>query len=93
MLSIEQKETISKALERQTHSLTCPMCKHNKFAMADGYFTNGLQDKIGSLNFGGVVIPTIAIICTNCGFVSQHALGSLGLLPKEDGTKQTPLAW
>lgn len=28
---------------------------------------------------GGVAIPCVALICSNCGFVRLHALGSLGL--------------
>jgi hypothetical protein len=33
------------------------------------------------LSLGGLGIPSIAIICNRCGFISQHALGTLGLLP------------
>jgi hypothetical protein len=30
-------------------------------------------------------VPAIAIACSNCGFISQHAAGALGLLPAPQG--------
>ena len=35
----------------------------------------------GTLRAKFAAIPTIAIVCNNCGYISQHALGALGLLP------------
>ncbi|MFN5693657.1 MAG: hypothetical protein ACK464_02255, partial [Bacteroidota bacterium] len=58
--------------------------------MADGYFNNNMQTDFGSISIGGPAIPTIGIICDNCGFVSQHAIGVLGLLPKENSKRDEP---
>jgi hypothetical protein len=33
---------------------------------------------------GGQTVPAAAIVCNRCGFLSQHALGALGLLPKNE---------
>jgi hypothetical protein len=63
------------------------MCGHNKFVLADGFFNNSVQTNFeAALVLGGPSIPTIALICSNCGFISQHALGVLGLL-EEGGIK------
>ena len=83
MLSNDQKKKISEELTKRKHSLTCPMCQNRNFIMADGYFSNIMQPDFGSISIGGPGIPTIAIVCNNCGFVSQHALGVLELLPKD----------
>lgn len=88
MLNNEQKKKIAETLEKKQHALTCPMCQNKNFIMADGYFNNNMQTDFGSFSIGGPTIPTIAIVCSNCGFVSQHALGVLGLLPKEDNLKK-----
>ncbi len=88
MLSNEQKKKIAEELEKRKHGLTCPMCQNKNFIMADGYFNNNMQTDFGSFSIGGPAIPTIAIVCSNCGFVSQHALGVLGLLPKEENKKK-----
>jgi hypothetical protein len=88
MLNNEQKKKIAEALEKRKHGLTCPMCQNKSFIMADGYFNNNMQTDFGSFSIGGPAIPTIAIVCSNCGFVSQHALGVLGLLPKEENNKK-----
>ena len=90
MLTDKDKQEIKSAFDMKVTSLTCPMCKKRSFSMSDGYFVNNMQKDFDSVNFGGAVIPTIGIICNNCGFVSQHALGALGILEKfkkkkEDG--------
>jgi hypothetical protein len=84
----EKKKIIAKLTEKKIVA-SCPMCGNKNFTLADGYFTNTLQmNPQGGLVIGGPSIPTIAIICMQCGFISQHALGILGLLQQpEGGTK------
>jgi hypothetical protein len=79
-----QKELLIKTLELKGVKSVCPMCGNHHFILADGYFSNTLQGDTKNLSLGGAGIPTIPIVCSNCGFVSQHALGVLGLLPKEE---------
>lgn len=83
MLSDDEKRKIVEALSKKIPQLKCPMCNHNKFSLAEGYFNNFIQD-LKNISIGGPSIPTAAIICENCGFVSQHALGALQLLSKEE---------
>jgi len=85
MIDNEQKQKIvSELTNRIQRKLTCPMCQNNSFTLVDGYFQNSLQSDLAAMSIGGQNVPTIAIICTKCGFVSQHALGILGLLPKTE---------
>lgn len=87
MLSEDEKRRIAEALGKKVPHLKCPMCNHNKFSLAEGYFNNFIQD-LKNISLGGPSIPTAVIICENCGFVSQHALGALQLLPKEETKDQ-----
>lgn len=87
LLTEEQKQEIIKKFQEKKILTVCPMCKHPHFTIADGYFTNSLQNEVGGIIFGGPTIPSIAIICNNCGFISQHALGVLGLLNKHNDAK------
>ncbi|MCD7972344.1 MAG: hypothetical protein LUG18_06715 [Candidatus Azobacteroides sp.] len=89
MLSNEQKKKIVEELAKRTNGLTCPMCQNKSFIMSDGYFNNSMQADLRNINIGGPSIPTIGIICNRCGFVSQHALGTLGLLPKIEEDEST----
>ncbi len=84
MIPKEKKEEIVKALQAKIPILKCPMCSSAStwFTMTEGYFLNSMQSDLSSVHLGGPAIPTIGIICDNCGFVSQHAIGGLGLLPK-----------
>lgn len=88
MFTSEKKaEIIAKLDERfkkKSKLLKCPMCDNSQFSIADAYFKHGLQDDLNSVSIGGPSIPSVAIICRNCGFISQHAIGILGLLPKEE---------
>jgi len=83
MLTREQKEKIKIELSKKLPSLTCPICQKQGFTIANGYFLNSMQGDLTSINLVGEAIPAIGIICKNCGFISQHALGALGLLPEE----------
>lgn len=83
VLSESQKKEITQKLTSKIKALTCPMCGHNHFTIVDGYFTSTIQKDLQNIQLGGASMPTIAIICNNCGFVSSHALGVLGLLPKK----------
>ena len=63
----------------------CPMCHNRKFAIMDSYFLNPvIEDYHHASVFMRKSVPAASIICTNCGFISQHALGILGLLDKNE---------
>jgi hypothetical protein len=81
--SKEQKQKIVQKLVEKGATLPCPRCGRNHFTLIDGYLAHPLQDELGGLVLGGPTLPSIVVICTNCGFMSQHALGVLGLLPEE----------
>ena len=75
---------LSERLGKYEKPAICPMCGHTHFTIADAYLSNTLQTDLNSVTLGGPAIPSLAIICTNCGFISQHSLGILGLLPSAD---------
>jgi hypothetical protein len=81
-MNSDEKQKIIKILEDKGATNPCPRCGENNFAIIDGYFNQTLQEEIvGDIVLGGPAIPSIVTACTNCGFISQHALGALGLLP------------
>jgi hypothetical protein len=83
----EQKDKIVKALVDRGAKLPCPRCGNNSFTLLDGYFNQTIQTELKGMVIGGPSIPSIVVACTRCGFLSQHALGVLGLLPKEEVKK------
>ena len=74
---------LNERFQKYAHGLKCPMCGNDQFTIADAYLRNDLQADLKNVSLGGPAIPSVAIICTNCGFISQHAIGILGLLQKE----------
>ena len=80
----DQKDAIIKALSERGANLPCPRCGNNSFTLLDGYFNQIIQDEPKGIVLGGRTIPSIIIACKRCGYLSQHAIGVLGLLPKEE---------
>jgi hypothetical protein len=86
MINEQKKREILDLLGQRINlsSLKCPMCGHSNFTIADGYVRNEILDDFTNVTIGGTGIPSIPIICTNCGFISYHALGVLGLLNRSN---------
>jgi hypothetical protein len=82
--SQEQKERVIEALAKREVRLPCPRCGSHNFTLLDGYFKQSIQAELGKTVLGGPAIPSVVTVCTQCGFISQHALGVLGLLPTEE---------
>ena len=80
-LSDDEKQTIVKALEARGAKLPCPRCANPTFFLLDGYFFNPLVTDLKALTLGGPAVPTVVVACGRCGYLSQHALGALGLMP------------
>lgn len=81
-----EKKEILEALATRQVKKNCPMCGYDTFGIFDGYLSHPVQYNTTQLSLGGEVLPTAVIICKRCGFVSQHALGTLGLLPEKEAT-------
>jgi hypothetical protein len=85
LLKESAKQKIIQKLNEKGLKTNCPMCGNKKFIIADGFFNNPMQSELlEGLVLSGPSIPSIAIVCNNCGFISQHALGVLGLLNQPD---------
>jgi len=93
-LTQEQKQAIVDVLKKRGVPAACPMCRQNNWTVGDGYLAPIIQPDLHAMALGGQSIPSALLVCTNCGFMSQHALGILGLLPslpveEEDGVEPT----
>jgi uncharacterized protein (DUF2225 family) len=80
----ENKHKIIDALYKKLSNLECPVCHNKNFEFGGGYFAHDLQDNLSSRVMGGINIPTIPLVCKNCGYLLEFAVGSLGLLPKDE---------
>ena len=57
----------------------CPRCGNANFEFVGESIVN-LQTQQGILTIGGPGVPVALVACNNCGYLSHHALGVLGLL-------------
>lgn len=81
----DEKQKIIKALEDRGAKFPCPRCGNQQFTLMDGYFNQTIQTNLKGMVIGGPSVPSVVVVCTRCGYMSQHALGALGLLSKEGG--------
>ena len=77
-------EAIKKALTERGAVQPCPRCTKTAFSVIEGYFNQVLQQGISEIRIDGRGLPMVAIACSNCGFISQHALGALDLMPSDE---------
>lgn len=88
-------EYISNAIGR---TYSCPICGGKEAILGDGYISNILKEMKkdnGSFAFPGPSIPAIFLVCSHCGYISQHSAGVLfrglenffSLLNEEGGEK------
>ena len=81
----ELKPKIIEELQKRAPRLKCPVCNHNRMTLVDGFFNRPIQkDLSGAFVLGGPSIPTVGIVCENCGNLLEFAVGVLGLLPPQD---------
>lgn len=78
-ISQELKDEIEKKLSDLITINTCPRCGSKDFSVADGLVVHVLQDNDSALVLDGDSIFCAAVICNNCGYFSEHALGTLGI--------------
>ena len=84
-LSEQDKKDIIRELTNRGATHSCPRCGHGNFDVLDGYFNQTIQGELTGMVLGGPSVPSAVIACNKCGFLSQHALGILGLLPAKEG--------
>jgi len=88
----QQKEftiLLNNRLTKNRPEFSCPMCGEKNFSLLNEVLRTDVQEELERAVMKGRGVPTLAIICTNCGFLSQHVLGTLGLLGKD---QPVPLA-
>lgn len=88
----EEADKIIKEIQKRVNSrkkeIVCSICGNKNFIFSDGYIYKFLTDKISpNIVLGGKHIPSVSLICNNCGHIVDFAIGVLGLLPKNEDNK------
>lgn len=78
----QRSEKIIQALNSKGVTKPCPRCGHLHFNVV-AETTIPINSDPAVLSAETEVVPIVMIACSNCGFLTQHALGALGLVPTE----------
>jgi hypothetical protein len=76
----EERQRIANALTARGATLPCGRCGRPSFSVLEDLVKLPLQPATGPMLLGGRHVPAAVVVCTNCGNVSLHALGTLGLM-------------
>lgn len=89
----EKKEIIS-ALEKKGATYPCPACNKKEFTLLNGYFHDTIEEGVSSYgDFYNAFIPSIVMICNNCGYIRNHAVGSLEINVFEKEMERSKERW
>lgn len=82
MVDKSRSDLIIQALNGKGVNKPCPRCGNPRFNVI-AETSIPINDDPTVIRVGGPVVPTVIVACANCGFVTQHALGALGIAPAE----------
>src|SRR5258708_1992930 len=88
LLPASELENIRRVLLERGVALPCPRCGPPPFNLEPYYLAHPIQINLSSISLGGANIPTVVTTCMRCGFLSEHALGVLGLLSKSPNSTE-----
>lgn len=67
------QQDVIEALKKVGADKDCPRCGGSEFKIMPGFFSHPIQSSSQGMQIGGPSVTTWVIICTNCGFLSEHA--------------------
>jgi len=74
----EQREKITSHMSGRRNE--CPVCGTNRWDLFDDLIASMCIDVEYKRPIEGKLLPTVALICGECGYVRQVAAGKVGLL-------------
>jgi hypothetical protein len=78
--SEEMKHRVASALATKGVRMPCPRCGTNAWTLVDGFLVHPLTDDVNQIIIGGRSLPTVALVCNHCGYVTEYAAVLLGVL-------------
>lgn len=79
-LSETQLQLILDAMELSGVTLPCPRCGNEDFELLKSLSFSRTYSDFRTSQPSSSGIPAAVTICHQCGFISEHALGSLGII-------------
>ena len=79
----EKKKKIANALATRIEKLFCPICHHQKYTLLDGYFIDSIQEDYREMRLDSKRLPSIILVCNNCGHLDSFSLGVLSLIEED----------
>jgi hypothetical protein len=82
-MSAEEATRIATVLRERAALGPCPRCGKADWG-GPVYGSSPMENVVNRRAFMGPFLATVKIICQNCGFLSEHGLIVLGLVPEAE---------
>jgi hypothetical protein len=71
---------VGQVLQQKGVTKPCHRCDHMNFTVLNGFTKFILQKNFrDGVEAGGASVPVVNVACDNCGAITAHAIGALGL--------------
>jgi hypothetical protein len=74
------KQAVVDALRSKGVNGACPMCSGRSWAQLDGFVYLPTGPSSDSAQSATGLVPTVVMACQNCGHMSTHVAGMLGVV-------------
>lgn len=78
----DKRKILGKLVEHMGH-YQCPICHGESFTIVDGFLASSLHSTMLEMQGCDSFLPSVALVCTSCGFTSLHNAKVLGLDKKD----------
>ncbi|MEW4266200.1 hypothetical protein Q0N30_21135 [Priestia megaterium] len=78
MLDEQKKQQILSTLQTKGALTPCRRCENNEYSV-EGYFHQHIQEDVKNTVLGQEMklVPTVGLVCTNCGQIDMIAVGAV----------------
>lgn len=76
-------QSVIRELTQRGATKPCARCGGKQFSVEQGFVAMPVQTTFKSFSLGGLTIPAVVVVCNQCGAITLHSLGALGMLPKQ----------
>lgn len=76
-------QRVIEALTKRGATQPCARCGGKQFTVEQGFVAMPVQSTFKSFSLGGLTIPAVVVVCKQCGAITLHSLGALGMLPPQ----------
>ncbi|OGL31319.1 hypothetical protein A3F37_03065 [Candidatus Saccharibacteria bacterium RIFCSPHIGHO2_12_FULL_41_12] len=74
-------------IKEKAPDFQCSVCKKDNFTVVGAFHRHEFQKTLKSLEFPGISVPSVSLVCDNCGSIYDFSLKVIGIEDSEGISK------